>query len=461
MPDEPSDLDRPYLAGALIPPAAMTPAQRKRARRNEFSRIPPGAYEDLLRPRASLIGRFLMVNDPVGVKRVLVDNVANYPKRALERRFFSMAFGDGLIGSEGDLWRAHRRTMAPAFDPRSVAAYAPAMTATAEAFRARWDALAPGAVVDIADEMTALTLQIISRTMFSTDSDEIMTLVDETLRRAHASLNIGLLDLIPLLAPSRDRRRSAAIAAVVAELDRAVEKLIGERERAPDAHPVDLLARLVAAKDRETGARLTAREVRDEVVTIFVAGHETTAMALTWAWYLLAMHPQAQARLQAEIDAVVGGRPAVHADLAGLAYTRNVMDEAMRLYPPVPGLSGRQAIADDVVCGRRVAAGTTMIISPFVLHRHRKLWDDPERFDPDRFSPERSAGRSRFAYLPFGAGQRVCIGAALATDETMLILAALASRHHLALVPGQDIDLQQRVTLRPRAGMKMTVTPRA
>jgi cytochrome P450 len=287
-----------------------------------------------------------------------------------------------------------------------------------------------------------------------------MTLMDETLRRAHAALKLNVLDLIPLLAPSRDRRHAADVAKVVAELDAAVERLIAERERAPGDQPKDLLARLIAAKDSETGARLSAREVRDEVVTIFVAGHETTAMAMVWAWYLLALHPEAEARLHAELAAVLGGRTPVHEDLAKLAYTRAVMDEAMRLYPPVPGLSGRQAIAADEVCGRPVAPGTVMVISPWVLHRHRKLWDAPDRFEPERFLDGRSAGRSRFAYLPFGAGQRVCIGAALATNETMLILATLAQKYRARLVDGQDIDLQQRVTLRPRYGMKMTLERR-
>jgi cytochrome P450 len=181
---------------------------------------------------------------------------------------------------------------------------------------------------------------------------------------------------------------------------------------------------------------------------------------MSWIWYLLSQHPAEEARLHDELDRVLGGRAPGHADLAALPYTRRVVEESMRLYPPAPGLSTRAVLEDDEVCGVRVPRGSTVDVAPWVIHRHQRLWDSPERFDPDRFSPERSAGRPRFAYLPFGGGPRVCIGAALAMTETMLILASIAPHYRLRLAPDQQVVLKHRVTLRPRDGLRMVVERR-
>jgi cytochrome P450 len=196
------------------------------------------------------------------------------------------------------------------------------------------------------------------------------------------------------------------------------------------------------------------------VITIFMAGHETTAVTMTWVWYLLSQHPAEEARLHAELDAVLAGRAPTADDLGKLPYTRGVIEEAMRLYPPAPGISLRVARADDEICGVKVRAGTGILISPWILHRHHRLWDDPLRFDPDRFAPELSARRPRFAYLPFGGGPRICIGAALAMNEAMLILAALAQRFQPRLKEGEDVKLRSRITLTPEGGMKMLLEPR-
>jgi cytochrome P450 len=223
--------------------------------------------------------------------------------------------------------------------------------------------------------------------------------------------------------------------------------------------PKDLLTRLIAATDPEDGGGMSDQEVRDEVVTIFVAGHETTAVTMTWVWYLLSQHPEAEAELHAELDAVLGDRPPTPDDLPKLVYARRVIEEAMRLYPPAPGMS-RVALADDELCGVSVRAGTEISVSPWVLHHSARLWEQPLRFDPDRFSPERSAGRPRFAYMPFGGGPRVCIGAALALTEAVLILAALARRFRPRLAEGEAVELQSRITLRPRRGMRMRLETR-
>jgi cytochrome P450 len=199
--------------------------------------------------------------------------------------------------------------------------------------------------------------------------------------------------------------------------------------------------------------------VRNQVITIFMAGHETTALALTWTWYLLSQHPAAEAKLHAELDRVLDGRPPHHADLAALPFTRMVIDESMRLYPPAHTLS-RTAMAEDVVLGRRIPKGSTILIVPWLLHRNPRLWDRPERFEPERFAPERAQSRHRFAYIPFGAGPRICIGAAFALAEACLILATLAQHYRLALKPGFPVEPQGLITLRPRHGMRMLLARR-
>jgi cytochrome P450 len=242
-------------------------------------------------------------------------------------------------------------------------------------------------------------------------------------------------------------------------MDAAIQRLIGEREKIRNEAPKDFLTRLVAAKDPDDGAGLNAAEVRDEVVTIFMAGHETTAVTMTWVWYLLSQHPAEEAQLHEELDAVLGGRMPTVEDLPNLPYARMVIEEAMRVYPPAPGLSLRQAKEADEICGFKVTPGLHILVAPWILHRHRRLWDDPERFDPTRFSKELSEKRPRFAYLPFGGGPRICIGATLAMTEAILILAVLAQRFRLRLKEDQQVTMQTRITLRPKNGL-MTILER-
>ncbi|HLI66935.1 MAG TPA: cytochrome P450 [Caulobacteraceae bacterium] len=434
---------------------------RRRARREDaFGRIPRAAYVRPIHRVLTPVGPGFWLNDPAAVKRVMVDNVANYPKTALERRFFAAVFGDGLLSTDGDTWRAHRRIMAPSFDPRSVAAYAPVMASATEDFAARWDALAPNASVDMAAEMTALTLEIIAQTMFSTSSARLAGLINETVQSAQAAIDFNILDVAPVVGPARLKARDAKMRAIFAELDGALDRLICEREMTTGEAPGDLLGRLLAAKDNDTGAAMSAREVRDQVVTIFLAGHETTAAAMTWVWYLLARNPAEAARLHGELDAVLGGRTPTAEDVQRLPYTRMVIEEAMRLYPPAPGVSDRQARAPDMIAGARVPRGARVFINSWVLHRNPAWWPDPERFDPERFSAERVKARPRYAYMPFGAGPRVCIGAALALTEAALILAVLAQRYQPTLASDAPVRLQQRITLRPRGGLPMRLVRR-
>jgi cytochrome P450 len=235
--------------------------------------------------------------------------------------------------------------------------------------------------------------------------------------------------------------------------------MIDERAANLADAPNDLLTRMIAAQDPDGGEALSAQEVRNELITIFEAGHETTAVALTFTFYLLSQHPVEEARLHAELDAVLGDRAATAEDVARLTYTRQVIEEAMRLYPPAPAVTGRVARADDVICGEPVRAGDQISILIWVLHRHRTLWEQPETFDPDRFSAQRSEGRPRFAYLPFGGGPHICIGAVMAMTEAVLILATLAQKFRLRLAQ-DEVRLKQQITLSPVGGLKMRLEAR-
>jgi cytochrome P450 len=449
------------LAGLAPPPLkpASFLATLRSTKGNPFEIIPLQAFEQPFYLSKWILGPVLMVNDPEGVRRILLDNVANYPKEELGDEFFSAMFGEGLLSAPGPKWRTHRKVMAPSFGTRTVESYAPAMVETTVAFAKRWDALPNSAEMDIAAEMQALTLKIICRTMFSSDAEELAAHASEALAFAQASLEFGLLDVLPVIGPWRIKRKQEAIRAHFKSMDAAIYRLIGEREKIHTEAPKDFLTRLVAAKDPDDGVGLNANEVRDEVITIFMAGHETTAVTMTWVWYLLSQHPAEEAMLHRELDTVLGGRIPTVEDLPHLPYTRMVIEETMRVYPPAPGISLREAKEADELCGFKVTPGLQVLVSPWILHRHRRLWDDPERFDPTRFAKESSEKRPRFSYLPFGGGPRVCIGATLAMTETILILAVLAQRFRLRLKEGEKVTLQTRITLRPKNGM-MTILER-
>jgi cytochrome P450 len=453
----------PELVGCQPPPEKMPSIIKSlfSPPDNQFEAMPRIAYEKPVWDFKSMFGGGFIISDPAGVKRVLVDNVANYPKAEMERHVLGGMLGEGLLVSDGEKWKSHRRLMAPSFDFKSIVGYSSAMVASAEERAAEWAAKGEGATVDIAHEMTTLTLKIISRTMFSADGEQLGELVDHSLRKVADGMDFGILEMLPLIGPPRLERKLKRTRESFAPMDATMQKLIKAREAAPHESPRDLLDRLVAARDSETGVRLSDEEVRDEVVIIFLAGHDTTALALTYTFYLLSQHPAVEAKLHEELARMLGGRAPVHEDLAKLPYTKMVIEESMRLYPPAPGLSNRVALADDEVAGVKIPKGANIGIIPWLIHRHRTLWDEPERFDPERFSPERSQGRHRFAYLPFGGGPRVCIGMALAMTEAQLLLATLAQRFSLKLVPGQKIVLQHRVTMRPRDGIKMVLAPRA
>jgi cytochrome P450 len=454
-------IESPLLAMPDRPEGRLSFRQFLRlVRENTLATYPPEAFDDDIIASRLLWRRRFIINEPSGIRHVLLDNAANYGKSELTRRLLEPGLGRGLLTSEGETWRRHRRIMAPAFDHRSMEGYAPIITGVTNELLTQWDVLPNSSEVDVGAAMMHTTLHIISRTMFSANSGEIIDVVEQGVARYQTTMRPSLLDLLgfPTWCTKLFSHRRGT-AAVFDEFDKAVDQLISNRVREPNEQPKDLLARLVAARDADTGDGMTAKEVRDEVVTIFMAGHETTAQALTWTWYLLSLHPSVEGRLQEELITALNGRTPQYEDIANLRYTRMVIEEAMRLYPPAHTMA-REPIAPDYILGYRIPAGSLVLIVPWLLHRKASLWDRPHRFDPERFSPQQVEARPRFTYIPFGAGPRICIGASFAMTEAMLIVAMIAQRYRLCLKPDYLIEPQGLITLRPRYGLPMILERR-
>jgi cytochrome P450 len=398
-----------------------------------------------------------LASNPADIKHVLADNARNYRKSPLYDKL-RRSLGQGLVTSEGAYWLRQRRLAQPAFHRQRVAALASVMTRTALETVARWAPVADrGAPVDVADEMMHLTQAIILRTMLGTDpgpeADEVARAWPIVNRHIGESFwSLGLTDSWPTPKNRRFERARDV-------LDRVVFRLIDQRRRR-GGEERDLLSMLISARDEETGEAMTDVQLRDEVMTFFLAGHETTSLTLAWTWYLLSQHPDVQRRLEAEIDAVLGGRAPEFADLDRLPYARMVIEESMRLYPPAWGFS-RQALGPDVIGGYPLPAGWLVFVLPYVMHRHPSYWDQPERFDPTRFTPERTAARPKFVYLPFGAGPRQCIGNQFAMVEAHLVLTTVTQHYRLRLVPGHRVEPWPLITLRPRHGIKMVIESRS
>ena len=397
-----------------------------------------------------------LITNPRDVRHVLQDNARNYHKSPLYEKVRS-SIGNGLLTSEDDFWLRQRRIAQPAFLRHRIAALAGVMMAAAGDAAAKWEALAADQrPVDVAEEMMQITRTVVVRALLGADLGPFASKVDEawTVMNEHIGESFWAVGLTDGLPTPRQRRFQRARAVLQA----AVDYLIAERRRHP-SDSADLLSMLMSARDDETGEAMTDHQLRVEVTTFLLAGQETTSLALTWTWYLLSQHPDVRLRLEAELDSVLGGRPPEYGDLANLPYARMVIDESMRLYPPAWGFS-RQALADDELGGFRLPRGWLAFVIPYVLHRHPAYWEEPERFDPERFSPARTATRPKFVYIPFGAGPRQCIGNHFALLEAHVILATLAQRFRLRLVPGHRVEPWPLITLRPRFGMPMVIEQR-
>lgn len=446
-------------ADAVVEDAFMAPRfglleMLRRVRTDQLSILAPEMFSrNLIHNRLLFLDSFL-VNKPEYIEHVLLTNQANYAKSHFLRNMLGPLLGEGLLISEGELWRRQRRIAAPAFHNRRIAEFVATMASCTDTMLARWRTMAQP--FDVAAEMMALTLDIISRTMFSADvSDDtaaVRRLMDVVVR-----MPVSMLDLfgLPQWLP---RSQSAPLRRAIAEFDALVGRFVAQRRDDPTERH-DLLAMLLTARDGESGEAMSDKQLRDEILTIFMAGHETTANALSWTWYLLARHPDVETRLHEEVDRVLGGRMPAFADLARLPWTRMVIEEAMRLYPPAHAIA-RRAIAEDRIGGVRIPPGAMIRISMYMTHRNPNIWPQPERFDPERFAPAAVAQRHRFAYLPFGGGPRICIGSGFAMAEAQVILAAVAQRYRLCLARGHEIEPIGLLTLRPKNGIWVTLEPR-
>ncbi|MGZ5924617.1 MAG: cytochrome P450 [Rhizomicrobium sp.] len=431
-------------------------------RQNPIAAFGEGAYRLPLIHLKSRIRDFLLVNEPESIKHVLLDNVGNYIKSDQVQRLTRPALGNGLLNAEGASWRFQRRTAAPMFQMRHVASFGPVMAAATADMLARWDALPDGTMIDAADEMMRLTYDIICRTVFSGDvtmdygrmSKAILVYL-ETLGRIDM---LGLLGL-PRWVPTPDRVRAApALRYFRREMEGLIERRKALIARDADSAPNDLLTLLLTAHDPEGGTLFSDREVFDNVMTFVFAGHETTANALAWTLYLLSQFPDTDAQVAAEVRGIDDARIA-SGDLPELPFTKAVLEESMRLYPPAPFVS-REAVAADTVGGIAIRPRTSVLISTWILHRHRLLWERPDEFDPARFLPGQRERIHRFAYLPFGAGPRICIGMGFAMQEAMVVLATITRRYRLELEPGHEVHPLARITLRPEGGLKMRLCRR-
>jgi cytochrome P450 len=404
-------------------------------------------------------GSMVLVAHPDAVQYVLQQNHQNYRKGydAVEP-----VIGKGLVTSEGEFWLRQRRLMQPMFHRERVAAFADMMVAATERLLAQWYRHDPRRPLDVAEQMTRLTQEIIARTMFSADVgeqvDRLMAAFEFTLQYLNQRMFMPVPYLERLPTPTNIRFRRA-----LRTLDEITYDLIQKRRRLiatdPAAAPPDLLTMLLQARDADTGEQMSDKQLRDEVITIFFAGHETTASTLSWAWYVLARRPDLADELRAEAQRVLGDRRPEAADVPELAFTRRVIDETLRLFPPA-WMFARQAIADDEILGFHVRAGSMLALSPYVTHRDPAFWEQPYRFDPDRFLPERKKQHHRYAYFPFGGGPRLCIGRDFALTEATLILAMIARRFELRLAPGAVVEEQPVATLRPRPEVLMLLHER-
>jgi cytochrome P450 len=385
-----------------------------------------------------------VVHHPDDVKRILVTNHRNYTKGVgLDR--VKILLGNGIMTSEGEFWRRQRMMLQPLFHRRVITQFAEVIAAANDALLERWEGFVrSGEPVNLTDEMSELTLQIVLRSIFGQD-----------LERMSAELGGNPFEVV-----TKEQARNLQFAYKFRSLTRLVAGLIARR-RASDEEHFDYVAMLMNARDKDTGEAMSERELIDEVLTLVVAGHETTASGLNWTWYLLAQHPGVEAKLHAELDRLP--EAALRAPSLGqaeqLTYTRQVIDEALRLYPP-GWLLSRRTIEPDVLCGYQIPAGTNVLLPLYLLHRHPRYWHDPDAFIPERFASEHEAERPRFAYMPFAAGPRHCIGETFALYEMLMHVQRVARVLRLRPVPGEPFALEAQINLRTRHPVYMRLERR-
>lgn len=463
----------------LFHPPQVAPAMRKlslpelalAARRNILETIPAGAYQQPI-ISGQTVGRWHMVTDPDALKRVLLDRVDAYPKSRITLRILRAEDGASIFTSEGESWRWQRRAAAPLFAHRKLVDLSPAITAAAhkaaDALCAAADAAPTGiGAACVQKVMVGATLDVVCDALLSggrvgdalgLDRARIAGAIG---RYFEAIGRVSFLDILeaPDWIPRPLERRHQRL---LDDTVRMVDRLVAARRADFEAEGAraDLIRALIAAVDPDTGRRMDDATIRNNLLAFIIAGHETTALTLAWALYLLANDPAAQARAAAEARAALDGEAAARPEhLAKTPYLRQVIEEALRLFPPA-ALMSRQAREADQLCGRRIAPGDTVLIPIYALHRRRGLWERPTAFDPEHFAPERAAARPRFTYLPFGAGPRICIGAGLAMMEAQIILATVLARVRVGARTGHRPEPVVSITLRPKGGMPLRVARR-
>ena len=408
-------------------------------------------YGDIVHFRGPL--KINLVVHPDGVQHVLRDNYRNYHRPAFVADKLKTIVGEGLVAAEGDRWACARRSSEPAFHPDLTSDAVRIFTETTAEMLERWEASAEsGRPLDIKSEMMHLSLANLGKALFRANWHEwaptVEPIVALALSRTHRRLTSPVDPQRFPLPSTRAFRRG------LATLDRIIFEVIAERRREGDGS--DLVSVLLSVRDPKTGAPLTDRQIRDELIGFFIAGHETVSSALSWTWYLLSRNPESRQRLGDEVDETLDGRTPVADDLGKLEYTTRVLLEAMRLYPPIFVLM-RSPIEDDLVGGHRLPAGSNVVICPYVTHRHPDFWSNPEGFDPDRFTPERAAGLHRMAYFPFSGGARKCIGNRFAMAQMPIVVAMVAQRFRVDLLPGETVVPEPAISLRPRDPVMVTL----
>jgi cytochrome P450 len=396
-----------------------------------------------------------LVSHPNAVKHILQDNNKNYVKGYEKAKGL---FGDGLLTADGDKWLRQRRLMSPAFNRSAINPLLSMMVAATEEKMAEWRSRPnPQEPLDMASEMMLLTQTIILRTMFSTDIGDHAEQAAEAFTTALEHLNATMM--VPFeFVQKLPTRANIRFKHAIQYLDDLIYGLIEERRRSGLSHQ-DLLGMLMSARDEDTGKGMSDQQMRDEIFTIFLAGHETTASLLGWTLFLLGQNPDVEARLRFEQQEVLGGQTPDHENLRKMDYTRKVLEEALRMYPPA-WMFARQAVREDVVDGYALPAGASIMLSPYVTHHLPEFWEDPDRFDPERFTMDRMENRPRFAYFPFGGGPRLCIGNNFALMEAPLLLTMIMQNFQLELIKDQVFELKPVATLRPQPALWMKVLPR-
>jgi cytochrome P450 len=414
-------------------------------------------YDGIYRVKSpKYLEQIVVVSKPDYVKHILQDNNKNYHK-SYGYTIMKLLLGEGLLTSEGDFWRRQRRLAQPAFHRDRLAAFVKIMTDAGNTLLQKWDSLPDGTTVNVSTSMMQVTVDIVCKAMFSSDVEDAVAVVNKEFNVANEKLikRITSPIKIPLSIPTpgniREKQSYKAIRGVV-------EKIIDKRRQSAE-HYDDLLAMLMEAKDEDTGEMMSNEQILDEVVTIFLAGHETTAVALSWLFHCVEENAEVEAKLLAEAKTVLNGNIPQLDDLRSLEYTRMVIDETMRLYPPA-WVIGRQALDDDEIGGYHIPKGVNTLIPVYAIHRDKRYWDDPEKFIPERFSKEKAKSYHKFLYFPFGGGPRLCIGNNFALMEMQLIVPMILQRYQLRKPKGFQFKQDPLITMRPEPEMLMQLFKR-